>query len=145
MNEPKEESIVIITGCRGWSDEETIRLVLWGEMMDATGTFVVFHGGCPTGADAIAAKWCKATEDTECIAVEADWQAHGKAAGPIRNRRMIMLAMERAALHPESELRVFAFWDGRSRGTWNCLTEAVKAGVCVNIQPENSYRDGETK
>jgi hypothetical protein len=49
--------------------------------------FSVLHGGCPTGADAIADRLCKKWQITHMV-YPADWKKHGKAAGPIRNRQM---------------------------------------------------------
>ena len=40
----------------------------------------------------------------------ADWNAYGRAAGPIRNRQMLEFAMERKPV-------LIAFWNGVSRGT----------------------------
>jgi hypothetical protein len=48
----------------------------------------VIHGGC-RGADEAAGDWAK----SEHIAVEvcpANWKKHGNAAGPIRNREMLL-------------------------------------------------------
>jgi hypothetical protein len=54
---------------------------------------VVVHGACPTGADRAAADWTadmsKAGHPVTGEAHPADWQHHGKAAGPRRNTRMI--------------------------------------------------------
>jgi hypothetical protein len=57
--------------------------------------FVVINGGCPTGADKIAANMCAKWN----IAVEvypADW-SKGLGAGPARNRKMAE-ACDRAIL-----------------------------------------------
>lgn len=48
---------------------------------------VIIHGGA-TGADALAdsfaiTHWCQLRE------FHADWKLHGKAAGPLRNQRML--------------------------------------------------------
>jgi len=48
----------------------------------------VIHGGC-RGADEAAAGW-GASEGAKVIACPADWKKHGKAAGPIRNRKMLL-------------------------------------------------------
>lgn len=48
---------------------------------------VVIHGGA-RGADEAAADWGK-SEHAQVIAFPADWKKHGKAAGPIRNQKMI--------------------------------------------------------
>ena len=52
----------------------------------------------------------------------ADWAAHGKAAGPIRNEELC----ERADA-------LLAFWDGESRGTKNSIELARKKGIPVVV------------
>jgi hypothetical protein len=54
----------------------------------------------------------------------ADWDQHGKAAGPIRNREMAEYADE-----------LIALWDGKSRGTKNMIDEMLKVGKPVHIYP----------
>jgi hypothetical protein len=49
--------------------------------------FHVIHGGAK-GADSAAGEWAK-SEGAKVTAYPANWRAHGKAAGPIRNRRML--------------------------------------------------------
>lgn len=79
---------------------------------------VVIHGGA-AGADFLADEWAR----SRGIAREvyyADWQAHGRSAGPIRNGRML------------SEGRpdiVVAFPGGP--GTADMVKRAVRAGVRV--------------
>lgn len=47
----------------------------------------VVQGGA-RGADALARRWC-AEHDVPCVTIEADWATHGRAAGPLRNQRML--------------------------------------------------------
>lgn len=53
---------------------------------------------------------------------DADWDKHGKAAGPIRNREMINEADE-----------LISFWDGESRGTKGTIDMANEKGIQVTI------------
>lgn len=48
----------------------------------------VVQGDCPTGADKLARMWC-ITRNHHFDSFPADWQANGRAAGPIRNQKMI--------------------------------------------------------
>lgn len=48
---------------------------------------VIIQGGA-RGADQGAADWGK-SENLKVLTFPADWKKHGKAAGPIRNRKMI--------------------------------------------------------
>lgn len=66
------------------------------------------------GADALGEHWATA----HGIPVErfpADWDKHGRAAGPIRNEAM---AREGDAL--------VVFWDGESRGSYSMLCEMLE-------------------
>ena len=78
---------------------------------------VVIHGACPRGADA-AVRSCRAS--FWVMPYRADWKAHGRAAGPIRNQQMIDEA------HPDM---VLAFPGGR--GTADMVRRARKANIRV--------------
>lgn len=78
----------------------------------------ILEGGAP-GADASAATFGR-LNDIRVRTFKADWDAHGRAAGPIRNRRM----MEEG----KPEL-VIAFPGGR--GTADMVEVAKEAGVKV--------------
>lgn len=60
------------------------------------------------------------------LAVYADWDVYGRAAGPLRNGRMVTRAGTGAHL--------LAFPDERSSGTWDCFDQGVAAGLlCVEV------------
>lgn len=111
---------LIVAGSRNITDPETFDRAFygsdyWGAEIDA-----VLHGGC-RGVDELADAWAREWK----IPVEvypADWDAHGKAAGPIRNR--LMAARGTALL---------AIWDGVSRGTGSMIREATAAGIVVDV------------
>lgn len=80
---------------------------------------IVIISGMSTGADSIAVdwaacNWCKVDE------YPADWDKHGRAAGPIRNKKML--------LEGRPDL-VVAFPGGR--GTANMIKLAKEVGVEV--------------
>lgn len=83
----------------------------------------IIEGGA-TGADKYAAHWaglCGIPVET----YRADWNTQGKAAGPIRNKRM---------LDEGKPDLVVAFPGGR--GTANMVAQARKAGVkVVEVKP----------
>jgi hypothetical protein len=56
------------------------------------------------------------------IEFPADWDTHGKAAGFMRNQLIV-----------DNCDKVTAFWDGKSKGTLDTITRAVKAGKTVVI------------
>ncbi|MEV5942706.1 SLOG family protein [Streptomyces sp. NPDC051994] len=100
---------VLVTGSRDWRDEQLVRRELARAWRQSDRAIVVVHGACPTGADRHAARWV-----ADCIANRltgvteephpADWDKHGKAAGPIRNRRMVRARIDLvlAFIHNES-------------------------------------------
>lgn len=84
----------------------------------------ISHGGA-RGADAGAALFAKEMGLVSRV-YPADWNTHGKAAGVIRNQEM---------LDQEEPVRVIAFWDGKSKGTLDMITRAVRGFVPVWIEP----------
>jgi len=120
---------IIVCGSREWTDRERIVATLEHKRIHAPSLTVV-HGDCSSGADAIAAQWCRQWRPYAPLSVTeephpADWNKHGKAAGPIRNQAMADTGAELC----------LAFWTGESRGTLDMITRAVKAGIPVRIVP----------
>lgn len=73
---------VLVCGGRDYKDRAAVDLVL-----TLAKPSVVIHGGAP-GADCLAGAWALKNG----VAVEAfpaDWKKHGRAAGPLRNQRML--------------------------------------------------------
>jgi hypothetical protein len=116
---------VLVTGGRDYGAKREDRELL-GNMIDRHlyygGTLI--HGACPTGADALADQWISQSNiRSSRVAIErftADWERDGKAAGPIRNSRML------AEGKPDI---VLAFPGGR--GTADMVRKAKAAGVMV--------------
>ncbi len=110
-------TIVLICGSRDWPDPDAVLRVVASL---PHGTLVV-HGGA-RGADAMADAAALAC-GLNTIKYPADWQAHGRAAGPIRNQRM---------LDEEKIDRVIAF-DMGTPGTADMIRRARAAGVDVTV------------
>jgi YspA, cpYpsA-related SLOG family len=118
---------ILITGGRSWSDREIIfyaileasRGVLWKDV-------TVVHGGAK-GADTIASEIAQAL-GMKTEAHLADWQAYHKAAGPLRNQKMVDLGADVC----------LAFLQPNSKGTANCIEKAKKAGIKTIIFEETS-------
>lgn len=124
---------ILITGSRTWSDEGTI----WDALNDAIDEqakngeheFVIVHGHCPRGADAIADFYCEdqagwRDNAGQQLAVErhpADWKRNGRHAGPLRNQRMVDAGADLC----------LAFIRGNSRGATDCARRARTAGIPV--------------
>ena len=74
----------------------------------------VIQGKAP-GVDRLAARWAK-RNGLPWIDYGAQWELHGKAAGFIRNQRMVDVSEQAVVI-----------WDGESRGTKHTLGLLVKA------------------
>jgi len=81
---------VLVTGSRDWPYPESVYAALF-KQYNVYDKFILIHGDCPNGADAIAKQWIL---DNPTIAVEdphpADWERFGKSAGFKRNAEMIL-------------------------------------------------------
>ena len=109
---------ILITGSRNWNDVETMIEVLSPYNMTRDVKTLV-HGGA-AGADIIAGE-IAAEFGWYVEEYPADWTKHGKAAGPIRNQKMVDLGADVC----------LAFPLGESRGTRHCMKAAEKAGIKV--------------
>lgn len=120
--------IALFCGSRDWAFEGIIGIRLEEVWKTAQKEFhakvpsdlVILHGGAP-GADTMAGKL--AEERGFTVQVElADWKTHGRAAGPIRNRKML-------DRRPDI---VYAFLRGdNSRGTLDTISEAERRDIPV--------------
>jgi len=113
---------VIIAGGRDITDASLIV-----EAVAASGFQIasVVSGGA-SGVDSLGEDWARKC----CVPVArfpADWKAHGRAAGPKRNREMA-----------ENADALIAIWDGASRGTKNMIETAQKLGLKVFVYRANS-------
>lgn len=111
---------ILVTGSRDWSDREAVEMSLLTYHMLYGDNIVVVHGDCPTGADRIAKEFCEEM-DIKQDKHPADWGAHGKAAGPLRNQKMVDLGADACLAFP---------LEG-SRGTVDCMERAEAAGITV--------------
>ena len=77
---------ILVCGGREYADWRTMSNTLWLLHYDNRIALVI-QGGAQ-GADAMARWWCN-QNGVPCETYRASWQTHGKAAGPIRNQRML--------------------------------------------------------
>ncbi len=113
----RNERRVLVTGSRYWSDYSTIeRAILW------SGATLIIQGEA-RGADAIA-KQVALKYEIPTLDVPAEWKKHGKAAGPLRNRKML------AEGKPDL---VLAFPIRGSKGTVNMIRQAREAAIPVEV------------
>ncbi len=122
---------ILVTGSRDWARSDQVKFALDCIVERETNVTVV-HGDCPTGADAIAAKYAK-FRGWAVEAHPADW-SKGKGEGPARNQRMvdlgadIVLAFISDCHKPEHKDQPRHL----SHGTVDCVTRAQKAGLSVH-------------
>lgn len=108
---------IIVCGGRDYADKEHVWRVL-SDLDDVEGITSIAHGGA-TGADSEAALWAKYNRKP-AQAFRARWKEEGKAAGPLRNQRML------DQFQPDA---VVAFPGGR--GTADMVRRAIENGVRV--------------
>lgn len=117
---------VMVTAARDWTDAEAIesdllRIDTQARMRGDKVTLV--EGGCKTGGDAIAKRFARGVLDWDVETFEADWNTHGKAAGPIRNQEMVDSKPDVCLAYPNL----------RSRGTWDAVRRAQRAKVPTHV------------
>lgn len=81
----------------------------------------VVSGGAK-GVDALGERYSE-EKGLNLKIFRADWETHGRAAGPIRNRKMA-----------ENADALIAIWDGKSRGTKNMIETAEKKNLLVYVK-----------
>lgn len=114
--------VVLVTGSRGWTNAEAIERAL----IDATkghSHVRLVHGGAK-GADQLAHK-VAVKRGWQYKVYTPDWHKLGRSAGLTRNSDMITQE-KRVDL-------VLAFPTNDSRGTWDMVAKAKRAGLCVQI------------
>lgn len=109
---------VIIAGSRDFHNYDTL-LEAIVECQFPIST--VISGGAK-GADALGERYADEMNLNLKI-FRADWEKNGRAAGPIRNRKMA-----------ENAEALIALWDGKSRGTKNMIETATKLGLLVYVK-----------
>jgi len=85
-DEDVREVCVLVCGGRDYSDYATLSAFLDGYARDHQVVKLV-HGAA-SGADKLAGRWAR-ERGIPVREFPADWVMYGKAAGPIRNRRML--------------------------------------------------------
>jgi hypothetical protein len=91
---------------------------------DKMGVSLLIHGDA-RGADTLAGAWA-ASRGIPVMVFPADWQMYGKAAGHVRNKKMI----------DEGKPDVVVAFPG-GRGTADMMRKAVAAGLNVMLMGED--------
>jgi hypothetical protein len=101
---------VLVCGGRDYND----KVKLYWELGHIEGISCIITGAA-RGADYLAEMWAMSTPGMVLQRFPADWKTHGKAAGPIRNQKMLD--------EGKPDLVV--------KGTADMVARAQKAGVQV--------------
>lgn len=118
---------LLICGSRHWTDYKMI----YEHLKEAKGIEVVIQGGA-RGADRLAKMAAKKLK-ISVMTFEAEWKKHGKAAGPIRNQKM---------LDEGKPSEVWAYPLPDSKGTWDMVERAKKAGISTQVKDEDYNKGG---
>lgn len=117
---------ILVTGDRKWRNATRIRECLDDVLLDYTltesdGPFTLIEGEA-MGADIIAAVvWELGQPDWPIERYPADWNTHGRSAGPIRNAEMLASGVDYVVgFHNDIE---------NSRGTRDMLRQCKRAGI----------------
>lgn len=123
---------ILFTGDRDWDDWAAVVKVLEPYPRDA-----LIISGAARGLDTIAEKAAEALGFKARVVLEAQWSRHGRAAGPMRNREMLVTLMNGGE---DTDRLVLAFHDdlSRSKGTKDMVNLARKAGVRVKLHRHGS-------
>jgi len=110
---------VIIAGGRDFTNYEILKYAVNEKLSGITEVEIVCGGA--KGADELG-KWYANEMGLNIKEFPADWNKHGKAAGPIRNQQMADYADA-----------LIAFWDGKSKGTADMIKKAEAKKIRVQI------------
>jgi len=108
---------VIIAGSRNITDYNAIKNIIEQSQFEITEVV----SGMARGIDSLAVKYAQ-ENNIQLKQFPADWNKHGKSAGPIRNTEMANYADA-----------LIAIWDGQSRGTKHMIDVATKKGLQVEV------------
>lgn len=123
-----KEMRIIVAGGRDFDDYELLKHTLkkYLEELDIVDlSQIVIISGAARGADTLGEHFAYDYE----ISVHrfpAKWDELGRRAGWVRNAEMAKYAAEKHGV-------LFAFWDGKSRGTKNMIDLANRYGLEVHV------------
>ena len=111
---------LIIAGSRGYKNYDFLQHTLNTQFAKIGDPSEIVHGNA-YGVDTMGGYYALKYKIPQKKFIP-DWDKYGKAAGPIRNTQMADYADA-----------LFAFWDGKSRGTKNMIDTAKSKGLKVTV------------
>lgn len=115
---------VIIAGSREFDNYNLLESTISNFIKENTNN-VEIVSGTARGADQLGEQFA-IEYGYQIKRFPANWNLYGKSAGPIRNREMAEYASGGQGV-------LFAFWDGKSRGTKSMIDLAKKYGLEVYV------------
>lgn len=104
---------IAIVGSRDFHDYKSMKIFIFDKIKLHQIETIVSGGA--SGADTLAEKFAKEF-NLKLEVYKANWELYGKKAGFVRNKDIVK----------NSEV-IFAFWDGKSKGTENTIYLAEKS------------------
>lgn len=123
-----KETRIVVCGSRDFDDYKLLKLTLKEyinglDIVDLNQIVVI--SGAARGADTLGEHFAYDYQIAVCR-FPAKWDELGKRAGWVRNAEMAKYAAEKHGV-------LFAFWDGKSRGTKNMIDLANRYGLEVHV------------
>ena len=115
---------ILVAGSRTFVNDQRLAEIL-GKEIKAGDTIV--EGGAK-GVDTMARQWAE-ENGVSYMEFKADWKRYGKAAGPKRNDQMTEFIAEHGG-------RAVYIWDGKSKGTKQCIESAMARQIPTNVYLE---------
>lgn len=112
---------LIIAGTRTFDNSALLKKEVEAFVGKLYGTQTTLVCGLAPGADMLGYRYAVG-QGWQRKGFKADWEKHGPAAGPLRNRLMAKFATH-----------CIVFWDGKSRGTASMIEEAKRARLVLKI------------
>lgn len=128
VNNYMKEMRIIVAGSRDFDDYKLLKLKLkeYIERLDIVDlSQIVIVSGAAKGADTLGEHFAY-DYGIATRRFPAKWDKLGKRAGWVRNAEMAKYAAEKYGV-------LFAFWDGKSRGTKNMIDLANRYGLEVHV------------
>lgn len=114
---------IVVAGSRDYNnyDEAKRYIDFYVSVIKNENVLIFVSGGC-RGADMLGERYAR-DNGYEIERYPADWKTYGKAAGPMRNKKMAQVADY-----------VICFWDGISLGTKSMIEYAKELKKPVRIK-----------
>lgn len=123
---------VLVTGSRDWPFPLIVDAALdsAAHLTEGPKNMVIVHGACTSGADKVADQW-GSRNGAAIAAYPAKWQEYGRAAGPMRNAKMVNLGADLclAFISPCSQPSCTKKGKHGSHGATSCADLAEANGI----------------